>query len=295
MKAGRPTALLVVTQSSGSAPGKTGFKMAITLGQSSFGTIGGGIMEYRLVERLQEHLTKGEPFTQHLEQVHHENAPADIQSGMICAGKQWIAIHILRPQEQWVVNRLADDRTRGQILLGPEGLAFQEADEPLSWETWYKESVGIPDTVSIIGGGHVGLALSRALTLLDFQLHVYDHRQNLDTLARVNCPKTVVDYHELGSLIPGGPHSYAVIVTTGFLSDAEALYQLIGKNLRYLGLMGSAAKIKRIFQNLKERGVAGELLDDVRAPVGIPIYNKTPAEIAVSIAAELIMRRNKDP
>ena len=92
--------------------------------------------------------------------------------------------------------------------------------------------------------------------------------------------------------MPEGDHVYAVITTTGFDSDAESLKQLIGKNLKYLGLMGSAAKIKHIFDHLRRDGLDPNLFKKVRAPIGIPINNQTPAEIAISIVAEIIQVRN---
>ncbi len=294
MKAGRAAALLVVSSSTGSAPGKTGFKMAIASGQSPVGTIGGGVMEHRLIERIKDHLASGQPWTELLEQVHLDNVPEAVQSGMICAGKQLIAIHILRSDELAAVEAMARDSARGLMGLGPGGLQFREEDQsaPVSAEYWHLEPVGVRDTVSIIGGGHVGLALTKALALLDFEVHLYDHRPDVQTFSLAECQKSIVDYQQLRDLIPQGRHSLAVIVTTGFQWDAQALHQLIQMDLRFLGLMGSASKIKRIRETLLGWGVDESLFEKVQAPVGVPINNRTPAEIAVSIAAQLIKVRN---
>ncbi len=85
---------------------------------------------------------------------------------------------------------------------------------------------------------------------------------------------------------------YAVIVTRNFESDKQALMQLLKKDLKYLGLMGTKAKIKKIFSEAVKEGGDKNLIRRVKAPVGIEINSKTPEEIAVSIAAEIIKTRN---
>jgi xanthine dehydrogenase accessory factor len=84
------------------------------------------------------------------------------------------------------------------------------------------------------------------------------------------------------------PTSYAVIVTRGHTHDLDAMRSLSARQLRYLGLIGSKAKVKRIFDALREEGVAVEALKVIHAPIGLDIGAITPQEIAVSIVAELI-------
>ena len=88
--------------------------------------------------------------------------------------------------------------------------------------------------------------------------------------------------------------AYAVIVTRGHRHDLDALRALAPRPLRYLGLIGSRAKVKRIYDVLVEEGVTAEQLEHVHAPIGLDIGAVTPQEIAVSIVAELIaVRRGK--
>lgn len=298
LQAARAVALLVVVESTGSAPGKVGFKMAVAEDGSLLGTVGGGIMELNLVERVRSALASGTPLTELVEQVHHRRAPPELQSGMICAGSQRIALHALRPHERPAVEALRSQPS-GTLQLGPSGLSLLPEPPRQSGLVlepqghWlYQERTGPPHLVCIFGGGHVGLALSRTLELLDFELRLFDHRSDVATLLQVRCPKVVTPFEQLGPLLPEGEHVFAVIVTTGFLTDAEALFQLSHKRLRYVGLMGSKAKIKHIFHHARARGVPESFLQSVRAPIGIPIRNHTPAEIAISIAAELIHVRH---
>jgi xanthine dehydrogenase accessory factor len=83
-------------------------------------------------------------------------------------------------------------------------------------------------------------------------------------------------------------HAYVVIVTRGHTNDLEALRALAPRDLRYLGLIGSRAKVARIYDALTEDGMPANLLERVHAPIGLDIGAVTPQEIAVSILAELI-------
>ena len=86
--------------------------------------------------------------------------------------------------------------------------------------------------------------------------------------------------------------AYVVVVTRGHTHDFEAIRALAARDLRYLGLIGSRAKVARIFDALEQEGMPGECLDRVHAPIGVDIGAITPAEIAVSILAELIAIRH---
>src|SRR5204863_3857197 len=83
-------------------------------------------------------------------------------------------------------------------------------------------------------------------------------------------------------------HAYVVIVTRGHTNDLDALRALAPRDLRYLGLIGSRAKVARIYDELTANGMSAELLKRVHAPIGLDIGAVTPQEIAVSILAELI-------
>jgi xanthine dehydrogenase accessory factor len=91
------------------------------------------------------------------------------------------------------------------------------------------------------------------------------------------------------------PHAYAVIVTRGHTNDLEALRALAPRELRYLGLIGSRAKVARIYEELSKDRMPADALARVHAPIGLDIGAVTPQEIAVSILAELIaVKHGKD-
>ena len=98
---------------------------------------------------------------------------------------------------------------------------------------------------------------------------------------------------DLAGLIPGGDDHYVVIMTFGYRTDDLALRALMPKSFRFLGVLGSRSKIKQMFDGYRREGMAPERLSQVYAPVGLAINSRTPEEIAVSIAAQLIGIKNQ--
>jgi xanthine dehydrogenase accessory factor len=148
----------------------------------------------------------------------------------------------------------------------------------------------------IVGAGHVGWHLARAAADAGFRLHVVDDREKFANGERFPGADVVVDsipewLHR--AEIP--PSAYVVIVTRGHQHDLDAMRALAARDLRYLGLIGSRAKVARIAEALLAEGLPAECLRRIHTPIGLDIGAITPAEIAVSILAELIaVRRGVD-
>ncbi|WP_171025648.1 XdhC family protein [Hymenobacter jeollabukensis] len=304
LRAGIPVSLLLVVSSSGSSPGRQGFKMSVAPG-SMVGSIGGGIMEHKFVELARHGLAEGPREVLLREQIHRGEAPHN-RSGMICSGQQTLLLLPLHddhlPTLRFVADALQHNRrawlrctAAGELhaeagpLPTPAGL-HRSADD--AWE--YREILGFREQLTIVGGGHVGLALSQVVANLDFRLTVLDDRTGLNTL-QLNPyahEKRTVDYAALDQVIAEGLHQYVVIMIFGYRTDGVALRQLLGRQFAYLGVMGSAAKIATMRKELRAEGYSEEQLARVHAPIGLPIHSRTPEEIAISVAAELIRARN---
>ncbi len=141
----------------------------------------------------------------------------------------------------------------------------------------------------IIGAGHVGHQLARVAADVGFRIHVVDDREKFASAERFPGAEIVVEP------IPDWLHraelpaaAYVVVVTRGHQHDLEAMRALAARDLKYLGLIGSRAKVARIFDALLAEGMPPECLQRVHAPIGLDIGAVTPAEIAISILAELI-------
>jgi len=161
----------------------------------------------------------------------------------------------------------------------------------------YIEPIEPSPELYIIGAGHVGFHLGRLAADVGFRVHIVDDREKFANRERFpQAVEVVVD--DIPAWIDRAnlpPHAYAVIVTRGHTNDLEALRVLAPRELRYLGLIGSRAKVARIYDALVGDQMAPELLAKVHAPIGLDIGAVTPAEIAISIVAELVaIRRGVD-
>lgn len=293
--------LMIVVASRGSSPGKAGAKMAVAADGSTMGTIGGGRVEFDLVGQANA-LLSSQPVKPKLLTKLHRAAAAGEASGMICGGEQRVALYRCGQMERQLMLQLAratqergdvwlQATDRGLDVILSQNQRLDALSEISGTGRWiYRESIGIRKTVYIIGGGHVGLALSRVLVTLDFDIVVLDARGKLETLARnvYATEKRVVRYCRISDFVPEGPRAFVLVMTHGYRTDQQVLEQLAGKKFAYIGVLGSKRKIMQMKRCLRNRGVADAWLDVLHAPVGLPIHSHTPAEIAVSIAAELI-------
>lgn len=148
----------------------------------------------------------------------------------------------------------------------------------------------------IVGAGHVGHSLARAAAATGFRLHVIDDREKFANADRFPDAELVVEpIPEWLHRADIAPSAFVVVVTRGHQHDLDAMRALAARDLRYLGLIGSRAKVARIYDALLAEGMPSECLQRVHAPIGLQIGAVTPEEIAISILAELIaVRRGVD-
>jgi xanthine dehydrogenase accessory factor len=305
LREGRQVAWLIVVESIGSSPGRRGYKMAVCADGSMSGSIGGGIMEHKWVEWVLEKLRRNENFFELRRQIHNKDAPGN-QSGMICSGEQTLLLLSVRPEHHAALHALRE-HTRagknGRLQISPDHLEYHTAEAADSWysfhhhtdQDWnYTEITGPVERAYIVGAGHVGQEMSRLLSLLGFYVTVFDHREGLNTLDSNTWAdeKIVLDYATLSGYIPESDHTWVIVMTFGYRTDEVAIRNLLGKKFRYLGVMGSRSKTDALLTALREDGYPEEWLAAMRSPAGLPIFSKTPAEIAVSIAAEMIRIKN---
>ena len=153
----------------------------------------------------------------------------------------------------------------------------------------YIEPIEPSPELYVIGAGHVGFHLARLAHEVGFRVHVVDDREKFANPERFPTAVEIVvdDIPAWIARTELPAHAYAVIVTRGHTNDLEALRGLAPRELRYLGLIGSRAKVARIFDALAD-DIPPDNLRRVHAPIGVDIGAVTPQEIAVSILAELI-------
>jgi xanthine dehydrogenase accessory factor len=298
--------LLYVLESNGSSPGRQGFFMAVNAQGEMEGSIGGGIMEHKFVEMALDKMKHDYQEASVRKQIHDKTA-AKNQSGMICSGEQTNFLYTVQESDVLAVESIIKclaQKQNGVLTLSSAGISFSNGmaaknDFNFSYqseEEWlYEEQVGYKNHLYIIGAGHCATAFSRIMSMMDFYIHLIDDRQGLNTFEQNDLvhEKTIVeDYGALTQIISQGKNIYVVIMTFGYRTDDVAIRSLIGKEFKYLGILGSSKKIEKMFTTYHNEGISDTWLNCIHAPIGINIKSETPEEIAISIAAEIIKIKN---
>ncbi|MBO4937834.1 MAG: XdhC family protein [Oscillospiraceae bacterium] len=148
----------------------------------------------------------------------------------------------------------------------------------------------------ILGGGHIAQPLCAMASMLDFAVTVVDDRiafansERFPQASRIIC-------NSFGNAIANldiSPSDYVCVITRGHRWDADCLRQILaGTYPSYLGMIGSGRRVEGLLRLLGEEGFSGADLERIHAPIGLKINAQTPAEIAVSICAELIAHRRR--
>ena len=161
------------------------------------------------------------------------------------------------------------------------------------------EPLELRDTLVIHGAGHVGTAVARLATELDYAVTVVDDREELLAAARLppEVRRLEADPRRVIDRLPQGPRAHHLVVTHDHGLDQDLVERLLPMDLAWVGLIGSRTKVTRFLIRLKAAGMDEALLRRLCAPVGLDIGAETPQEIALSIMAELVRlrRRSKAP
>lgn len=146
----------------------------------------------------------------------------------------------------------------------------------------------------ICGGGHIALPLCNLGKLLDFKVTIIDDRKEFANYDRFTIADEVIceNFEKILKEKRFAKNTYFVIVTRGHKDDRKCLEAVIDKDYAYVGMIGSKSKVSTVVTTLLESGYSQELIDKVHTPIGLNIGGQTPAEIAVSIAAEMIQEKN---
>ena len=208
---------------------------------------------------------------------------------MVCGGVVTICFTLIDAGARAELGKwaeLLESRQSGVLLLGPDGcLRVLEQDEPAASDTdaaIYREDIGGEGVVYLFGAGHVGRALVPVLTGLEFPVVVYDER-----------PEAVrpEDFPTALAVVQGEFSDLSVHIRLTAADYAAVVRQVLAWGPSYVGCMGSRKKRTFLRTALAEAGFSPEQIDAVHLPIGLEIGARTPAEIAVSVAAELIAHR----
>ena len=147
----------------------------------------------------------------------------------------------------------------------------------------------------VFGAGHISMSIIKMCNLIDLPVTVIDDRLTfVNNALAAGADDAICESFETAlDSIQGDKSTFFIIVTRGHRYDQLCLEKAIYKENAYIGMIGSRVKVKKVLDNLEEQGISRERLDKVYTPIGLRIGAETPAEIAVSIMAEIIEVKNK--
>ena len=305
--------LVTVVASSGATPRGAGARMLIGPQGRIAGTIGGGAVEYRSEQIAREVLSERKSLNHHFSLTKD-----DVQNlGMICGGNVTVFFHFLpagdpaaialaeeaeerfaRGQDFWLVSdlsaggclRLAD---KSDAVLAPH-LARHPQRIQADGKDLYIEQISSSGKVYIFGGGHVAQELVPVLAHVGFTCVVMDDREEFARPELFPGAKQVIlgDFRRIGDFLTIGEEDCVCVMTRGHAFDTLVQAQVLKCAPCYCGVIGSrhkAAGVRKVLA--QEYGLSDAELDRVTTPIGLDIKGETPAEIAISIAAQMILVR----
>ncbi|MGE5297372.1 MAG: XdhC family protein [Solirubrobacterales bacterium] len=318
-------ALVTVTATVGSTPGKPGYRMLVFSGGHKIaGTVGGGAVEAGMIDEAASML--GQPNTR-IRRFNLGESPDDEKG--ICGGSIEFLIEsfdrsalplfrelISETGSRVLVSIIAAGAPPRKMLIAPdggrefEGLAdgspeilktvaeivaagCGQAKASAAGVDVFVESMARPPAVVILGAGHVASFISRYASGVHFRVAVCDDRSEYASRERFPDAENIVveEFDRVFDRLPVDEDSYLVIVTRGHQCDKVVLERALKTPARYIGMIGSKRKTLAILESLREEGCSQESLDRVYSPIGLSIGAVTAEEIALSIVAELVKIR----
>ncbi len=325
LKNGKGAVLIRIIRREGSAPRGVGSVCLVDAVGTLFGTIGGGLLEYRAVEEakilLEKKLTSLTVVTMTAKEIAEE--------GMICGGRVELFFEPILPEDDVVeffrtVNELFQSGGSGTLItlvrddadaLAPDTRMLVKKDGtvvgtiPLvklpehatrahllesegTYKSLFLEPVVQNPELLLFGGGHISTFVSPLAKTIGFQVSVIDDLSEFANRERFPQADEIYDmsYQDAFEKIVITGASYIVIVTRGHRGDKEVLEMALNSRVSpaYIGMIGSIRKRDTIYEALKKNGTSQQTLDNVYSPIGLDIGAQTPEEIAVSIIAEII-------
>ena len=321
LSAGEDLVLVTVIASSGATPRGAGARMLVGKEGRLRGTIGGGAVEYRSQQMAAKVLEDKNSFE------HGFNLTQDdVQKlGMVCGGAVSVYFGFLSAGDEktlaiaekaeecfssgrdlWLISDIADGGriglyTREEGYIGvdaPDWLTEKLGRHPARIQKdgrdLYAEQINFSGRVYVFGCGHVAQELVPVLAHVGFRCVALDDRPEFATKELFPDAEEVIlcDFEHLSDSVTITEEDYVCVMTRGHAFDAVVQAQMLMTDACYIGVIGSAKKKAAVYKRLKEEyGFADEVFSRITSPIGLPIKAETPAEIAISIAAQMIELR----
>lgn len=291
--------MCTIVAGSGSTPRGIGAQMLVGESGLLCGTIGGGSAELASLALcrtlLQQRCSARQSFAM------HPNGDEDI--GMVCGGDVEVSFqYIGAADREWhtvaaLGLRQIESRDGGYLLLGQESCGLLDARRKRIAGRETGEMVCLPLPIGercvIFGGGHIAVALVPLLQSVGFRVTVVDDRPDFAVKERFPAAEEVLlgDYRDIAASVSVEREDFVVVMTNGHSGDFAVQRQVLPKEPAYIGVIGSRSKTAFVNEKLWQAGISQEQIRRVHTPIGTAIHAVTPAELAVSIAGEMILER----
>ncbi len=320
LRAGDDLCLVTVIASSGATPRGAGARMLVSSAGRLCGTIGGGAVEYR-----SEHIAADVLRDRTSGERDFSLTRDDVQNlGMICGGAVNVFFRYIpagdaetlalcaeagrrleKGEDMWLLSEISDG---GRLGLFSQEDGFFGIDAPAwvkeimtrhplrrIWEgrDFYVEQISSSGRVYIFGCGHVAQELEPVLTHVGFRCVCMDDRPEFASRGLFPSAEDVklVDFERIADYVTIGPEDYVCVMTRGHAFDSVVQAQVLRTPACYIGVIGSKHKTAGVQKQLREQGFTDSDFARVTTPIGLEIKAETPAEIAISIAGQLIALR----
>lgn len=306
----------VILSAEGSTPRGPGTKMAVFEDGETVGTVGGGAVEFQAAQ-FAGTIPDGKAVVRDYDLV----SGGSEATGMVCGGHVCMGFFPLEPGDEellktvllaWEGKLFSKTGFWLELVLRIDGFSLRVLEQPdLHCEAEqlpmiptlfkgdgvlrYLEPLHRDFRVYIFGGGHVSAALVPVLIPLGFSVTVFDSRPKLAVPERFPGAEVLLgDFNDFSDKLRITERDYAVVMTPGHEMDLEVLLQVLKTPATYIGCIGSRRKTAYVNQKLREEGFSEADVARIHAPIGLPIQARTPEEIAISIAAEMILHRARN-
>ncbi len=332
LSAGKKAVLAMIIHRTGSVPRDVGSQCIILEDGTLVGTIGGGLLEYMVIERAKDVFLQGRSVVLPLYLTGKDVAASD----MICGGEVEVYLDPLFPENRdtaelfrsirrmiqserhgTLLTKIADNMSaldcKGKMLLenghitgeidgimeGAERLCRYNRPRLVEISeldmSVFVEPVKDDPTLFLFGAGHIATFVSPLAKMVGFRVEVIDDRSDFASSERFPDADEihVLQFSDVFKQITVTNSSYLAIMTRGHAHDKIVLEAALHIEAAYIGMIGSKRKWTLMEQSLIEQGFSEEKIEQVHSPIGINIGDESPEEIAVSILAELIQIRAK--
>lgn len=299
---GKECLLATIIASSGSTPRGKGAYMVVGETGRICGTIGGGSLEYNVILQGQRQISQRRNFLYEYTLTMERSA----ELGMICGGTCTILYQYLCQEDLPLMEKgfvISQSKEPYWLLLPVEegklqilqGAADFQGDGLVTVGTaqYYAEQFNFDGKVYIFGGGHLAQEVVPVLSHLGFRCVVLDDREEFAKPELFSGAEEVLlaDFKALQNVVQLTEKDYVAVMTRGHLHDADVERFVLNTPAGYIGVVGSRRKAQITRETLLGEGFSPEQLDRIITPIGLDIGSETPAEIAISIAAQFIQVR----